>query len=399
MKTLNKPSYLVHLFFMKVCLIFLLATIVFTQKCYSQKTFDLKIILDSTIVPQEVSFVYFNGVKEIFATDTFFNSQLAFKENFFSEYPSFQIRYNHDGHTLYSNTYFINESPASLSFYYDAGELKHKNTINIKPVFDTTSNKLFGKLLVYRRKEARAVDAFFSKNGYGRYDNDSLQNVFAQTYKAFTERTVSFLKNYSEDYFSFWYFTNQVIPPSIALLGNDSAFLKYLLTTVESVFPDKYINNPGGKYIVSYLYGLIHPYLKNKSAPLFIGKDMSGSVIDMNNYKGKCVLLDFWATWCGPCMEALPFIKKLRNDYPANKLEIIGINRDLSFKGLQNTVTNKNIKWRNIWDENDAITNLFGVTAIPTTILINKEGIIIYRGTGITSENEEGILEVLNKNL
>jgi len=98
-------------------------------------------------------------------------------------------------------------------------------------------------------------------------------------------------------------------------------------------------------------------------------------------------------------MEALPFIKKLRNDYPENKLEIIGINRDLSFKGLQNTVTNKNIKWRNIWDENDAITNLFGVTAIPTTILINKEGIIIYRGTGITSENEEGILEVLNKNL
>jgi peroxiredoxin len=98
-------------------------------------------------------------------------------------------------------------------------------------------------------------------------------------------------------------------------------------------------------------------------------------------------------------MEALPFIKKLRNDYSENKLEIIGINRDLSFKGLQNTVTNKKIKWRNIWDENDAITNLFGVTAIPTTILINKEGIIIYRGTGITAENEEEILEVLNKNL
>ena len=116
MKTLNKPSYLVHLFFMKVCLIFLLATIVFSQKCYSQKTFYLKIILDSTIVQQEVSFVYFNGVKEIFATDTFFNSQLAFKENFFSEYPSFQIRYNHDGHTLYSNTYFINESLQASRF-------------------------------------------------------------------------------------------------------------------------------------------------------------------------------------------------------------------------------------------------------------------------------------------
>ncbi len=270
---------------------------------------------------------------------------------------------------------------------------------NVRPVFDTSSNKLFGKLLVYRRKEAQAVDAFFSMNGYGRYNNDSLQNVFAQTYKAFTERTVSFLKNYSEDYFSFWYFTNQVIPPSIALLGNDSAFLKYLLATAESVFPDKYINSPGGKYIVSYLDGLIHPYLKNKLAPSFTGKDMSGSVIDINNCKGKYVLLDFWATWCGPCMEALPFIKKLRNDYSENKLEIIGINRDLSFKGLQNTVTNKKIKWRNIWDENDAITNLFGVTAIPTTILINKEGIIIYRGTGITAENEEEILEVLNKNL
>ena len=73
--------------------------------------------------------------------------------------------------------------------------------------------------------------------------------------------------------------------------------------------------------------------------------------------------------------------------------------RPTGFEQLQNTISNKNINWINIWDEDDTITHLFGVAAIPTTILINKEGLIVYRCTGLTDENEKEIADLLEKDL
>ncbi|HEX5155500.1 MAG TPA: TlpA disulfide reductase family protein [Parafilimonas sp.] len=381
---------------------FLIITAVVNQTCYSQKIFDLKIELGPAFTPQEIFFVYNNGLKDVSITDTFSRGQIEFKENFYSDYASFEVRCNYEGRIAYSGTFFINENPASILLYPDPQNptgLKYKNAKNITPVFDTNSNQLFTKLLLYRKKEALAVDDFFARNGYWPYTNDSVKYMFSKTYKAFNERTISFLKDNSEDYFSFWYFINQVIKPSVVFFGKDSVYLKYLLANVQSNFPHKYGNSPGGKYITSYLEGLIRPYGKNDLAPSFAAKNTNGTTTSLNGFKGKYVLIDFWATWCSPCMAALQSVKRLKENYPSDKFEVIGISRDVDLTTLTNTISHKNINWINIWDEDDTITHLFGVTAIPTTILINEEGIIVYRCTGLTPDSEKEIESILKQNL
>lgn len=379
--------------------LFCLVMLFIARCCYSQKMFDLKLSLDSSINPQKISFHYFDGINNKIIEDTFYNWELEFKEKFFSEYASVEFMYNTEGKISYSDVFFINEKPSRISLNFVTGALKYNKLENALPVFDTNSNQLFKKLLSYRKKEAQTLDDFINKNGNTYFTNDSLKLLFAQMYKVYNNKTISFLKENSENYFSFWYFINEVLPPTMAFLGNDTMYIRYLDKSFKTIFPARYVNSPGGKSIAVYLKGLINPYVENEYAPSFTGTGINGDKIKLNDLKGKYVLLDFWASWCGPCMYALPLIKKIRDSYTQDKLEVIGINQDKSFEKLHNAILNKNINWKNIWDEDDAITHLFGVTAIPVTILINKEGLLVYRCTGFNPDNEKQITEILDKGL
>jgi thiol-disulfide isomerase/thioredoxin len=368
--------------------------VLLSQHGYAQMEFDIKISLDSSINPKGVVFFYNNGIKDIFVSDTFHNHNIEIKKSFYSESASFGIRYNHDGKTAFSNAFFVNEMPASISFFYDkkdAAELKYQSAKNASPIFDSNANHLFGELLKFRRKEAGALDEFFAANGYPPYKNDSVKSSFEKIYMVFDKRTIAYLKEHADSYFSVWFYINQVVPPSMNLLGIDSAHLGYLLKTFSTVFPEKYTNSPGGKYLINNLNGLIRPYRINQMSPSFTAKNMNSQTVKIKDYKEKYVLLDFWATWCGPCMQAIPFIRKLRNDYSTDKLEIISISQDRDSIALKNVIATKEMKWENIWDQEEVITHLFGISGIPTTILINKDGLIIYRCTGITPENENEI--------
>lgn len=96
------------------------------------------------------------------------------------------------------------------------GALKYNKLENALPVFDTNSNQLFKKLLSYRKKEAQTLDNFINKNGNTYFTNDSLKLLFAKMYKVYNNKAISFLKENSENYFSFWYFINEVMPPTMA---------------------------------------------------------------------------------------------------------------------------------------------------------------------------------------
>ena len=111
-------------------------------------------------------------------------------------------------------------------------------------------------------------------------------------------------------------------------------------------------------------------------------KDLDGNLIDLADYKGKVVLLDFWATWCKPCIAEMPNVIKLYNKHSDDGFEIIGISLDTSRPRLESYVKSNKMMWPQLFDGKgwgNEIANKYKVRSIPETYLIDREGKIRYR--------------------
>ncbi|MCD5415636.1 TlpA family protein disulfide reductase, partial [Candidatus Bipolaricaulota bacterium] len=92
--------------------------------------------------------------------------------------------------------------------------------------------------------------------------------------------------------------------------------------------------------------------------------------------RGKVVLLNFWASWCRPCIAKLPLIQQLYEQYAAGGLVIIGINLDRSERMMERILEDFNITFRQIFAQAKEIADLYGVVGIPETFLIDRQGVV-----------------------
>ena len=112
----------------------------------------------------------------------------------------------------------------------------------------------------------------------------------------------------------------------------------------------------------------------------FIQKDTSGNDIELKKIKGKYVLIDFWASWCGPCRKEIPNFMKVYEKFKHKNFEIIGVSLDKDKADWVNAINTDKISWINVSDLkfwNNEIAMLYKISAIPTNFLINLEGKII----------------------
>jgi peroxiredoxin len=120
--------------------------------------------------------------------------------------------------------------------------------------------------------------------------------------------------------------------------------------------------------------------LEGAKFPDFEEKDVDGKPLSAAKYKGKVVLIDFWATWCMPCVQELPNVRKVYEDYHAKGFEIIGISLDSDQKKLRAFTKDQKMTWQQYYDgkgwENKLAVQ-YGVHAIPATYLIDGEGKVI----------------------
>jgi thiol-disulfide isomerase/thioredoxin len=116
-------------------------------------------------------------------------------------------------------------------------------------------------------------------------------------------------------------------------------------------------------------------------AKKFVRKDISGNELSLEKYSGKVVLLDFWATWCAPCVAELPSLLKLYDEFKTQGFEIIGISLDKDKTLLEKFLLEKRIEWPIVFSGdgwNDVTKELYGVRMVPASWVIDKKGIIRY---------------------
>ena len=134
--------------------------------------------------------------------------------------------------------------------------------------------------------------------------------------------------------------------------------------------------------------------------PDFDEKDLVGKPVSVANYKGKVVLVDFWATWCQPCVGELPNVIAAYEKHHDKGFEIVGVSLDQDEQRLKNFIKQKNVTWQQYFDGKgwgNKLAQKYGIQSIPATFLLDGEGKII--GRDLRGEAlEEAVSKALAKN-
>lgn len=134
----------------------------------------------------------------------------------------------------------------------------------------------------------------------------------------------------------------------------------------------------------------VKPDKERKTAPEFSLKDSNGQTVHLADYKGKVVLLDFWATWCGPCKVEIPWFMEFEQQFKDRGFAVLGVSMDEDgWDAVKPYMEDRKINYR-ILLGNEQISDIYGgLDSLPTTLLIDREGKIASIHIGLSRGKEE----------
>lgn len=136
-------------------------------------------------------------------------------------------------------------------------------------------------------------------------------------------------------------------------------------------------------------------------APAYEASTLDGAPVTLASLRGQVVLLNVWATWCGPCREEIPFLSDLSRAEAARGLKVVGVSIDTrGDRGKVADAVDQLGMSYDIWlDPDDRISSLFHASGVPASMLIDREGVLRWRHVGVVRETTPGFRQALEKAL
>ncbi len=133
------------------------------------------------------------------------------------------------------------------------------------------------------------------------------------------------------------------------------------------------------------------PSVPDRSAPDFQLQSLDGQSVSLSSLRGSPVMINFWASWCGPCRAEMPFIQAVFEDeeWTQQGLVILAINIGESSSTAREFMEDNGLTFTVLLDRDQSVAQNYGVRAIPTTLFIDKNGIIKYREIGAFTSQAE----------
>ena len=367
--------------FKKICC--LLSVLFISSLCYSQRQFHITVEFVPKLDTNNIRVIMDVGTGYYMPPVVIENGKIDIICKVYSKYAFISISLPS---TSIHRAYLITKESSSIIFYW-----KNKSDKD----YPFTKSKFTNAIDLYTCKEIKSFQKFTQKEFENftdfseRYQlklktNDSLMSIYNQKEKVYVNKELEFIKIHSKEYFSLWCFGSFV--KSIISIEADS-----LLQFYKEVLYPKYSNLFEAKQILNYLKNLaICQSIKlNQPAPDFTTTDITGRKFSLSQLKGKYVLINIWATWCGPCVEELPLFKKLRDDFPEDQLEMISISEDKTKADLENGIKKYGLNWTHIFSDSELINKYQISSAVPITFLIDKEGRLVFKIVGGLPNTDE----------
>lgn len=340
---------------------------------FSQKMIHAYIKFPVSVNSNKIKIFYDNGKEWKIIRAPFVNNEVIISDSLYSKYASISCTY-------YSN---LEKSSYSVSFFVwgtlaDIRIKENKDSLanpflyyTLKNAYDISETAGFKKMTKFISRQSRDYEDFLKKHDNEIAGNDSLKEIGRQKRKRLLNKELDFIMQNGSDYYSFWIFKNELVSVD-DFLSADTLLKIYAVT-----FPKALKNSFEGRQIESMLRGKIN-ISAGILAPYFKSIDIQNKPVDLKDFHGKYVLLNFWASWCGPCIAELGIIRELNMQYGNTKLVVISISTDRDKNAFLKALKRNKMNWINIYHDIE-IENIFLKGGeIPQVYLIDPNGKLIY---------------------
>jgi peroxiredoxin len=133
--------------------------------------------------------------------------------------------------------------------------------------------------------------------------------------------------------------------------------------------------------------------LEGQQAPDFALKSATGENLRLSEYRGDVVMINFWATWCGPCRQEMPLLNELYNRYQRVGFNLLGVNIDDDSSRAMKMATELGVSFPVLFDSRKEVSKLYEVNAMPVTVLVDREGNVRHVHHGYKPGYEEKYLD------
>lgn len=343
---------------------------IFSFKSLAGNMLNLSVYIPINIDEKKIIVLIENGLEQKIISPIFKNKRCIISEEVYSQLASVTLSYPAKNDVLLGITLLVSHTK--------------KAVIRFETVKDRIANKFSKYKLVncinaYKCSQYNLIESYckdltdsnnYYSNQFNKIKNDSILNLYNLSSEKLAIKQLEFIRTHGNDYYYFWFFRTNVV--NVLLKTHQIE----LYETLNSSFPDKFKKSIEGKNTKELIVGRLFIKIGNKS-PNFMAIDYKGNKISSEMYRGKFILLNFWATWCAPCIAEIPTLKKIRNSYSNDKLEMISVSLDSDFKSFKNGIKKHKLDWVNIYND-PSLVNLFGKKPIPSIYLIDPKGILIF---------------------